>query len=167
MQFAEPTSARTRAAVQAAAARAGVELRLGGAYVCIEGPQFSTRAESTLYRTWPNVAVIGMTNLPEARLAREAELAYCTMALVTDFDCWHTGHDDVSVEAVVAVMRANVAKAKAVIEALADAPPTAPCPSHRALDFAIMTAPEAIPAEARARLALFLDAVQARRQGAL
>ncbi len=167
VQFADSTSARTRAAVRAAAARAGVELRLGGAYVCIEGPQFSTRAESTLYRTWPNVSVIGMTNLPEARLAREAELAYCTLALVTDFDCWHTGHDDVSVEAVVAVMRANVAKAKAVIEALADTPPTAPCPSHRALDFAIMTAPEAIPADARARLALFLDAVQARRQGAV
>ncbi len=157
--FADPVSRRTADAVAAAADRAGVAYRRGGAYVCIEGPQFSTRAESALYRTWPDVVVIGMTNMPEARLAREAELAYCTMALVTDFDCWYEGHDDVSVEAVVAVMKNNVKSARAVLRALADAPPTAPCPSHRALDFAIMTSPEAIPAAARQRLALFLDRV--------
>ncbi len=159
VQFADPISRRTADAVAAAAERAGVDIRRGGAYVCIEGPQFSTRAESALYRTWPGVSVIGMTNMPEARLAREAELAYCTMALVTDFDCWHEGHDDVSVEAVLAVMKQNVASARAIIRALADAPPTEPCPSHRALDFAIMTAPELIPATARERLALFLDRV--------
>jgi 5'-methylthioadenosine phosphorylase len=159
VQFADPISRRTQDAVAAAAARAGVELHRGGAYVCIEGPQFSTRAESALFRTWPDVAVIGMTNMPEARLAREAELAYCTMALVTDFDCWHQGHDDVSVEAVVAVMKQNVASARAVLRALTEAPPTAPCASHCALDFAVMTAPAAIPAAARARLGLFLDRV--------
>lgn len=159
VQFADPISARTANAVAAAADRAGVPYRRGGAYVCIEGPQFSTRAESALYRTWPGVSVIGMTNMPEARLAREAELAYCTMAMVTDFDCWHEGHDDVSVDAVIAVMKQNVESARAILRSLADAPPSAPCPSHTALDFAIMTAPERIPAQARERLGLFLDRV--------
>ncbi len=166
VQFADPISRRTRDALQRACATAGVDARVGGAYVCIEGPQFSTRAESTLFRTWPDVAVIGMTNMPEARLAREAELAYATMALVTDYDCWFEGHDDVSVEAVVAVMRQNVVKARAAIVALAANPPSGDCPSHRALDYAVMTAPDRIPAETRARLALFLDAVDARRNGA-
>lgn len=159
VQFADPISARTADAVAAAAERAGIPIVRGGAYVCIEGPQFSTRAESALYRTWPGVAVIGMTNMPEARLAREAELAYCTMALVTDYDCWHEGHDDVSVEAVIAVMKQNVASARAVIRALADVPPSAPCASHTALQHAIMTSPELIPAATRERLALFLDRV--------
>ncbi len=86
----------------------------GGTYVCIEGPQFSTRAESHLYRSW-GAAVVGMTNLPEARLAREAEIAYATLAMATDYDCWHEGHDDVTVDAVIAVMRANVAKAQKVL----------------------------------------------------
>ena len=166
VQFADPISQRTRSALQRACQSAGVDARVGGAYVCIEGPQFSTRAESKLFRTWPDVAVIGMTNMPEARLAREAELSYATMALVTDYDCWFEGHDDVSVEAVIAVMRENVVKARAAIVALAANPPSGDCPSHRALDFAVMTAPDLIPAETRARLSLFLDAVDARRNGA-
>jgi 5'-methylthioadenosine phosphorylase len=166
VQFADPISQRTRSALLRACQTAGVDARVGGAYVCIEGPQFSTRAESKLFRTWPDVSVIGMTNMPEARLAREAELSYATMALVTDYDCWFEGHDDVSVEAVIAVMRENVVKARAAIVALAANPPTGDCPSHRALDFAVMTAPDRIPAETRQRLALFLDAVDARRNGA-
>lgn len=161
--FAEPISERVRGAVEAAARRAGVAVVRGGAYVCIEGPQFSTRAESDLFRTWPGVAVVGMTNMPEARLAREAELPYCTMAMVTDYDCWHADHDAVTVDAVLKVMGANVANARAILSALADEPPAGPCPSQRALDHAIMTAPHAIPDEARERLALFLDAVERRR----
>jgi len=129
----------------------------GGTYVCIEGPQFSTRAESHLYRSW-GASVVGMTNLPEARLAREAELAYATLAMSTDYDCWHDGHDDVTVEAVLAVMKANVAKAQRVIRAaiakVADLPAS---PAFSALEHAIMTAPHLIPSAARERLALLID----------
>ncbi len=129
----------------------------GGTYVCIEGPQFSTRAESFLYRSW-GASVVGMTNLPEARLAREAEIAYATLAMATDYDCWHDGHDDVTVDQVLAVMRANVAKAQQVLRravaAIADAGPS---PAWDALRFAIMTAPDKIPPTARQRLALLID----------
>ncbi len=129
----------------------------GGTYVCIEGPQFSTRAESHMYRSW-GASVVGMTNLPEARLAREAELAYATLAMATDYDCWHEGHEDVTVEAVMAVMKANVAKAQKVIRAaiakVADLPDS---PAFSALEHAIMTAPDLIPDAARERLALLID----------
>lgn len=125
----------------------------GGTYVCIEGPQFSTRAESNLYRSW-GVDVIGMTNLPEARLAREAELPYATLALATDYDCWHQSHESVSVEAVIAVMKKNIATAKAVIKAVAPlVPDPSQCPARNAMKHAVMTAPERISPEARAKLA--------------
>ena len=129
----------------------------GGTYVCIEGPQFSTRAESHLYRSW-GAAVVGMTNLPEARLAREAEIAYATLAMATDYDCWHEGHDDVTVDAVIAVMRANVAKAQKVLRhAVAGIQGAGPSLAWKALEFAIMTAPNQIPQAARERLALLID----------
>ena len=154
--FADPVSERVRQALRAACEKVGVTHHVDGTYVCIEGPQFSTRAESELFRSWPGVAVIGMTNLPEARLAREAELPYATLALVTDYDCWHEGHDDVTVEAVIAVMKKNVAAAKSVILALAANPPTGDCPSQSAMQFAVMTQRDLIPHETRRRLALLL-----------
>lgn len=130
----------------------------GGTYICIEGPQFSTRAESRLYRSW-DVSVIGMTNMPEARLAREAEISYSTLALATDYDCWHEGEEDVSVEAVVAVLKGNVSKAQAII---AHAVPRIPTdrqrsPAFGALKHAIMTDRRSIPADTWARVRLLVD----------
>ena len=125
-------------------------------YVVIEGPQFSTLAESEMHR--PGFDVVGMTALPEAKLAREAELCYGTLALVTDFDCWHPEHDDVTVEAVMDVMSRNVTNAQAVIAAVvARIPDERSCPCGRALDHAIMTTPELIPREVRERLGLIID----------
>ena len=155
--FSDPVSKRVHTALERACEHVGVRHHKSGAYVCIEGPQFSTRAESHTFRTWPDVAVIGMTNLPEARLAREAELPYATLALATDYDCWHAGHDAVTVEQVIATLKANIANAQSIIRAVALHPPVGPCPSQDALKYAIMTAPSVIPAEARDRLALFLD----------
>jgi len=155
--FSDPTCAVLRRQLLDASARAGVPCRDGGTYVCIEGPQFSTRAESNLYRSF-GADVVGMTNLPEARLAREAEMAYATLAMATDYDCWHATEEEVTVEAVIAVLRANVASAQRVIraaaQALLDAPPS---PAWDALAGAIMTAPEQIGPEVRARLGLFID----------
>ena len=155
--FADPVSERVSSALKAASARIGLHPHVGGAYVCIEGPQFSTRAESNLYRTWPGVSVIGMTNMPEARLARGAQLPYATVALVTDYDCWHATHDAVSVEQVIETMKSNVTTAKRLIVALAAEPPSGSCASQTALRHAVMTSPAAIPADVRARVALFLD----------
>ncbi len=155
--FSDPISRRVSAALVHACQDLGLRHHVGGAYVCIEGPQFSTRAESQTFRTWPNVAVIGMTNLPEARLAREAEIPYATLALATDYDCWHDGHDAVSVDQVIAVLKANVANAQKVVRAVAQTPPTGPDAALDALRFAVMTRPDLIVGETRARLALFLD----------
>ena len=155
--FADPVSRGVASALTTACRNLGLRHHVGGAYVCIEGPQFSTRAESHTFRTWPNVAVIGMTNLPEARLAREAEIPYATLALATDYDCWHDGHDAVSVDQVIAVLQANVAKAQKVVRAVAENPPMGADPAHDALRFAIMTRPDLIVGEVRQRLALFLD----------
>lgn len=155
--FADPVCNEVRQALLGAAKEVGVRVHDGGTYVCMEGPQFSTRAESKLYRSW-DVDVIGMTNMQEARLAREAELCYATVAMATDYDCWHEGHDDVTVEAVVAVMRKNVGNAqKVVMEAVRRMPNQRNLACKNALQYAIMTAPDAIPAEARDRLGLFLD----------
>ncbi|MCB9788245.1 MAG: S-methyl-5'-thioadenosine phosphorylase [Deltaproteobacteria bacterium] len=155
--FADPVCGALRGALCDAATQSDVPFHDGGCYVCIDGPQFSTRAESMLFRSW-GVSVIGMTNLPEARLAREAQLAYATIALATDYDCWHTSEEEVSVAAVVAIMRKNVANAQRVIRralpAIAD---LAPSPAFSALQHATMTADEVIPAEARLRLGLLLD----------
>ena len=152
VEFAEPIDAQLASSLASAAKHAGATAHEGGVYLCMEGPQFSTRAESELYRSW-NVSVIGMTNLPEARLAREAELPYATLAMATDYDCWREGHDAVTVEAVIAVMQRNVAKAKEIIVELAD---TVPDPTGRpatsALASAIITNPGSISAAARDKL---------------
>jgi 5'-methylthioadenosine phosphorylase len=151
--FSDPVCEELRQVLKGAVEKAGVTYHDGGAYVCIEGPQFSTRAESNTFRSW-GVSVIGMTNLPEARLAREAEMAYATIALATDYDCWHDDHDDVSVEAVIAVLKQNVHNAKKILrEAILAMPETCTSPARTALTHAIMTAPDAIPAAAKERLA--------------
>ncbi|MBI4577752.1 MAG: S-methyl-5'-thioadenosine phosphorylase [Planctomycetes bacterium] len=154
--FADPYCPRLRRSVVEAAGRSGATVHDGGTYVCIEGPQFSTRAESRLYRQW-GADVIGMTALPEARLAREAELCYATLALSTDYDCWHEGEPDVSVEGVVAVIRRNVEASRRIIREVVGALPARDCPCGRALEHAIMTSPDRIPPATRERLALLVD----------
>jgi 5'-methylthioadenosine phosphorylase len=126
---------------------------VGGTYVCIEGPQFSTRGESLVYRGW-GVDVVGMTNMPEAKLAREAEIAYATMALATDYDCWHVGEASVSVEAVMSTLRANVEKARALVRAYAQraTKDTASVEATTAARSSLMTPIDQIPAAVRARL---------------
>ena len=125
--FGQPISPVLAGVLEAASREAGARVHVGGTYVCMEGPAFSTRAESFLYRSW-DASVIGMTNLPEAKLAREAEIAYATIALATDYDCWHSGHDDVSVDAVIAIMRKNVALAKQIVAIAAQQVPEQPDP---------------------------------------
>jgi len=156
--FSDPVCPVARAALARACKDADVVHHEGGAYVCIEGPQFSTRAESFMHRVW-DVAVVGMTNMPEARLAREAELAYATLAMATDYDCWHETHEEVSVAAVLAVMKDNVIKAQSVlrhaVKHLSD--PALTSPTWNALEYAIMTTPSLIPAATRERLALLIS----------
>ncbi|MEE8171578.1 MAG: S-methyl-5'-thioadenosine phosphorylase [Alphaproteobacteria bacterium] len=141
--------------MQAAGEISGVRAVHGGTYLVMEGPQFSTLAESELYRSW-GCDVIGMTNMPEAKLAREAEICYATVAMVTDYDCWHEDHDNVTVEAVIQVINENAAHARALVTALAAgfAPKRAPCDGgcDRALENAVMTAPEARDAALAAKL---------------
>jgi 5'-methylthioadenosine phosphorylase len=150
--FADPIDPQLAGSLLGAARRAGSAVHDGGTYLCVEGPQFSTRAESQLYRSW-GVSVIGMTNLPEARLAREAELPYATLAMATDYDCWHEGHDAVTVQAVIAVMHVNVARAKEIIVELAQAlPDPAGCPASSALAGAIITNTDSISRAARDKL---------------
>lgn len=154
--MAEPVCAHLADALEKAALGAGATVQRGGTYLCIEGPQFSTKAESQIYRAW-GVDVIGMTNMPEAKLAREAELCYATLALVTDYDVWHETHEAVTVEAVVRTLRQNVATAKDVLRRLIPAvgpPRTCPCP--RLLEHAVITDPAAFPPATRRRLALLL-----------
>jgi 5'-methylthioadenosine phosphorylase len=136
----------------------GRTLHRGGTYLCMEGPAFSTRAESELYRSW-GCSVIGMTNHTEARLAREAEIAYSTLAMVTDYDCWHQGHDSVTVAMVIDNLRTNAGLAQQIIAMTAERlaalrPPSA---AHHALRHALMTTPSAVPEEIRRRTALFTD----------
>jgi 5'-methylthioadenosine phosphorylase len=139
----------SRTAVEACA-EAGATVHQGGTYVCIEGPQFSTRAESELYRSW-GMDIIGMTNLQEAKLAREAEICYTTLAMVTDYDCWHPGHDSVTADQVVAVLVKNSATAKAVLRAALRRLPAqrGSCECAHALRHAFITAPELVPAEVK------------------
>jgi len=144
--MADPVSPGLAARVAAAAQAEGIAHTRGGTYLVMEGPQFSTRAESHLYRAW-GCDVIGMTNMPEAKLAREAEICYATVAMVTDYDCWHEDHTDVDITSILAIMKANSEKAARLIARLARDFPREhePCPigSDRALEFAIITAPEA------------------------
>jgi len=156
--FADPICPETRRVLCDAAAAAGATAHDGGTYVCMEGPAFSTRAESLLYRSW-GVDVIGMTNLTEAKLAREAEICYATLALVTDYDCWHEEEADVNVTGVLENLQANAALAAATLRATVLALPAsrAQCGCGDALLHAIITPREAISREARARLGVILE----------
>jgi 5'-methylthioadenosine phosphorylase len=146
VSMAHPVSPRLRLHLAAAAEAEGITVARGGTYVCMEGPQFSTLAESLTYKGL-GYSVIGMTNMPEAKLAREAEICYATVAMVTDFDCWHPDHDAVTVQDIIRVLGANADKAKRLVARLAKEFPREhePCPigSDRALDTALITAPEA------------------------
>jgi 5'-methylthioadenosine phosphorylase len=155
--FGDPVCATVASVFKKACDAVGVVGKSGGTYVCMEGPQFSTRAESNLYRSW-GADVIGMTNLQEAKLAREAEICYATIAMVTDYDCWREGHDDVTVDQVVAVLHQNAENAAKVVRAaIAAMPAEKSCGCGDALKYAILTDRKAIPAEARQRLAVLLD----------
>lgn len=136
----------------------GVTLHRGGTYVCMEGPAFSTKAESNLYRSW-GATVIGMTNLPEAKLAREAEIAYATLAMVTDYDCWHPDHDSVTVEMVIGNLQKNAVNAqkviKEIVRRLNENPPASE--AHSALKFAVITPLDKAPAATKEKLSLLLN----------
>jgi 5'-methylthioadenosine phosphorylase len=146
VSLADPVCPRLGDHVQAALQGQGVPHARGGTYLAIEGPQFSTRAESQLYRSW-NCSVIGMTNMPEAKLAREAELCYASVSMVTDFDCWHTAHDAVTVDSVIRVLLGNAQSARTLVAGLASTitadSTAASCSCRHALDHALITAPEA------------------------
>lgn len=150
--FADPVCPFMASAVHDAARSTAARVHRGGTYVCIEGPQFSTRAESHMFRSF-GAHVIGMTNLPEAKLAREAELPYATLALTTDFDCWHVNEEAVSVEAVIAVLNRNIVHARNVAKALAhNLPDVSQSPARHALQKSIMTSAGATSPDAQARL---------------
>jgi 5'-methylthioadenosine phosphorylase len=161
VSMADPVCGRLAGHLADAAEAQGIDCRKGGSYLVMEGPQFSTRAESELYRSW-GCSVIGMTNMPEAKLAREAELCYATVAMVTDYDCWHDEHDAVTVDQVIKVLMENADKARALVRALAprltgrDVRCSSGC--HTALDSAVITAPDARDAAVASRL----DAVAGR-----
>ena len=161
VSMAHPVCPRMGDAVEASARKLGLPVTRGGTYLVMEGPQFSTKAESLLYRQW-GCSVIGMTNMPEAKLAREAEICYATVAMVTDFDCWHEGHDHVTVDQVVKVLFSNADKARALVADVVPALGAArgPCPAgcDRALEHALITAPETRDPAVVAKL----DAVAAR-----
>jgi len=155
--FADPTCPEVAKVLQSACQQSEVAGKRGGTYICIEGPQFSTRAESNLYLSW-GMDVIGMTNLQEAKLAREAEICYATLAMVTDYDCWHPAHDAVTVDQIVAVLMKNAENAcKVVRAAVAAMPKMRACKCGSALAHAIMTERDKIPAETRQKLKLILD----------
>jgi 5'-methylthioadenosine phosphorylase len=155
--FGDPTCPEVGCTIGQACKDNGVVGKAGGTYVCMEGPQFSTKAESNLYRSW-GADVIGMTNLQEAKLAREAEVCYATMAMVTDYDCWHPGHDAVTVEQIVKVLNTNAENAARVVKkAVALMPRERKCKCGAALQFAILTDPAKIPAATRQKLSLLLD----------
>jgi len=153
VSFAHPVCGDLSRIAYEAALAVGARAHLGGTYVCMEGPQFSTLAESRLYRAW-GMDVIGMTNLQEAKLAREAEICYTTVALVTDYDCWHPEHDQVTVEMIVSNLIRNAETAQRLIaEAVARMPEARTCPCASALATAIITDPAAIPYETKRDLA--------------
>jgi len=135
-------------------AAAGATVHEGGTYICIEGPQFSTRAESELYRSW-GMDIIGMTNLTEARLAREAEVCYSTLAMVTDYDCWHPDHDAVTADEIIKNLVTNAATARSVLRAAVKGLPDGArrCECASALSHALVTAPELVPAQVKSELA--------------
>ncbi len=155
--FADPICPELARVVETACKTAGVTGKRGGTYLCMEGPQFSTKAESNVYRSW-NMDVIGMTNLQEAKLAREAEICYVTIAMVTDYDCWHPRHDSVTVDQIVAVLVKNAENATRVIrQTVAAMPSGRDCKCGSALAHAILTDRDKIPAATRQKLKLILD----------
>jgi 5'-methylthioadenosine phosphorylase len=155
VSMAHPVCKRLGDHVEAAAKEAGISALRGGTYLVMEGPQFSSLAESELYRSW-GCDVIGMTNMPEAKLAREAELCYATVAMVTDFDCWHPNHDDVTVEQIIKVLLANADKAKTLVKHVVPRIGTdakaCECGCRSSLQYALITAPEARDAEMKKKL---------------
>jgi 5'-methylthioadenosine phosphorylase len=161
VSMARPVCHRLGDHLEAAARDAGIEAARGGTYLVMEGPQFSSLAESELYRSW-NCDVIGMTNMPEAKLAREAEICYATVAMVTDFDCWHPNHDDVTVDAIVSVLLANADKARSLVKKVAPRlhgdGKAASCSCRSALEHALITPPQMRDSEIVKRL----DAVAGR-----
>jgi 5'-methylthioadenosine phosphorylase len=157
VSFADPVCGEMAGVVQSACVKAGVTGKRGGTYVCMEGPQFSTKAESNVYRSW-GMDVIGMTNLQEAKLAREAEICYVTVAMVTDYDCWHPHHDSVTVDQVVAVLLKNAENASSVVrETVAALPARRSCKCGSALAHAILTDRAAVPASTRQKLGILID----------
>lgn len=163
--FGEPVCASMAADLLASARSVGATVHRGGLYLCVEGPQFSTKGESRLYRQW-GVDVIGMTNMPEAKLAREAELCYATVALVTDYDCWHDTEEAVTVDAILSVLSRNVALAKRMLrQVVPSTASAADCVCQRALQDAIVTAPDRMSASLRRKLALLLDRVVSEKKG--
>ncbi len=157
VSFAHPVCGHLSNKIDAAGKQCGVPVKLGGTYLCMEGPAFSTVAESNVYRSW-GMDIIGMTNLQEAKLAREAEICYATMALVTDYDCWHPAHDAVTVDQVIAVLNQNSENAQKLMRAtvgLLDA--ERPCRCGSALKSAILTDPTKIPADTREKLKLLIE----------
>ena len=166
VSMARPVCKRLGNHLQAAAADAGINAVRGGTYLVMEGPQFSTYAESELYRTW-SCDVIGMTNMPEAKLAREAEICYATVAMVTDYDCWHPNHDDVTVEAVIKVLVENADRARSLVRQVAPRihrdKAAENCPCRSALEHALITAPEARDAQVAKRLAAVAGRVLGRK----
>lgn len=157
VSFADPVCGQLSGVVAQAGQDAGIAIKRGGTYVCMEGPQFSTKAESNVYRS-RGMDLIGMTNLQEAKLAREAEICYTTMALVTDYDCWHPAHDAVTVSEVIANLRKNSENAQRIIRAaVARLPVVRSCKCGRALEHAILTDLKKVPEATRARLAVILE----------
>jgi 5'-methylthioadenosine phosphorylase len=155
--FADPVCGELAATVERACKKIGVTGKRGGTYLCMEGPQFSTKAESNVYRSW-GMDVIGMTNLQEAKLAREAEICYATVAMVTDYDCWHPHHDSVTVDQIVAVLLKNAENACSVVrETVAAMASGRGCKCGSALAHAILTERDKIPAATRQKLKLILD----------
>ncbi len=155
--FADPICETLAQALYRAATETSATVHYGGTYLCIEGPQFSTRAESRIYRQW-GVDIIGMTNLPESRLAREAELCYATLALATDYDCWHESESDVDIGAILAILQRNVQLAQEIIRrTVPGLPASNACPCSQALANAILTDPMMISAAARERLGLLIN----------
>lgn len=154
--FADPVCGQLAQALHQAAAQTAATVHYGGTYLCIEGPQFSTRAESRLFRQW-GVDVIGMTNLPEARLAREAELCYATLALATDYDCWHESAADVDIGSILAILQRNVQRAQEIIaQTVSQLSGARTCPCSTALQSAIITDRRLIDETMRARLGLLM-----------
>jgi 5'-methylthioadenosine phosphorylase len=164
VSVAHPVCPRLGDALEVAANGLGLPVTRGGTYLVMEGPQFSTLAESNLYRSW-GCSVIGMTNMPEAKLAREAEICYATVAMVTDYDCWHEEHDAVTVDQVVKVLLGNADKARSLVKAVLPTigAPRGPCPAgcDRALEYALITAPEARDPEMLKRLSVIAGRVLA------